>query len=140
MTTDLYNTFSSFAESETAQAYDFNILCAKKFAEITRISLQTILSLGLHLDQDLRHKYYDENGITFTKEQKLSIHNLVNYFNCTNRWADTYLYNGAYVYITCPDSDATYSTIHIDLDELKFLQALNDDGVYIPATSWIDPI
>jgi hypothetical protein len=132
----LYNTFPTFAESETAQAYDFNRFCAKKFSEITGIDLDIILELDLHLDSTLRHQYYADNGITFTPEQKLSIHNLVNYFNCTNRWANTYLYNDAYVYLVCPDSDVAYSTIDLSLDEVKSLKALNDDGVYIPATDW----
>lgn len=134
----LHNTFPTFAESETAQAYDFNFLCAKRFAEITVIDIDIILDLGLHLDQDLRHQYYADNGITFTPEQKLSVHNLVNYFNCTNRWANIFLYNDAYVYIVCPDSDAVHNTINIeDTTELK---ALNDDGVYIPATDWSEVI
>lgn len=130
----LHNTFSTFAESEAAQAYDFNLLCAKKFAEITGIDLDIILGLGLHLDSTLRHQYYANNGITFTDAQKLSIHNLVNYFNCTNRWANISLYNNSYVYLACPDSDAVYNTI--DIEDTTELKALNDDGVYIPATDW----
>jgi hypothetical protein len=130
----LHNTFSTFAESEIAQSYDFNILCAKRFAGITGIDLETIVTLGLHLDQELRHKYYADNGITFTDEQKLLIHNLVNYFNHTNRWANTYLYNDVFVYIVCPDSDMIYNTI--DIPDITGLKALNDDGVYIPATDW----
>ena len=128
----IYNTFPTFSEAETAQAYDFNRHCAKKFSEITGIDLDIILDLGLHLDQKIRHQYYADNGITFASEQKTSIHNL----NCTNRWANISLYNDAYVYISCPDSDVIYSTIDLSLDEVKFLKALNDDGVYIPATDW----
>lgn len=131
-----YNTFPTFSEAETAQAYDFNRHCAKKFSEATGIDIDIILNLDLHLDQKIRHQYYVDNGITFTSEQKTAIHNLVNYFNCTNRWANISLYNDAYLYIVCHDSDVVYSTIDLSLDEVKSLKALNDDGVYIPATDW----
>lgn len=131
-----YNTFSTFSEAEVAQNYDFNHFCAKKFSEATNIDLDIILNLNLHLDQKIRHQYYSDNGITFTSKQKTAIHHLVNYFNCTNRWANISLYNDAYVYIVCPDSDVIYSTIDLSLDEVKSLKALNDDGVYIPATDW----
>lgn len=129
-----YNTFPTFYEAEIAQAYDFNRYCAKKFSEVTGIDLDIILDLGLHLSQNLRHQYYSDNGITFTDDQKVSIHNLVNYFNCTNRWANISLYNETYVYLVCPDSDVVYNTI--DVPNTADLKALNDDGVYIPATDW----
>ena len=131
-----YNTFATFSESETAQDYDFNRHCARRFSDITGIDLDIILDLGLHLDQELRHQYYADNGITFTDEQKVSIHDLVNYFNGTNRWADISLYNDAYIYIVCPNSDAVHSTVDLSSDEIKSLKPLNDDGVYIPATDW----
>ena len=126
----LYNTFDTFNEAEIAQSYDFNYFCAKKFAEITTIDLNIILEFNLHLDQNLRHQYYIDNNITFTPEQKFLIHNLVNYFYCTNRWSDIFLYNDSYIYSVCPDSDVVYNTI--DIEDITGFTALNDDGVYIP--------
>lgn len=131
-----YNTFTTFEESNTAQAYDFNRYCAKKFSDATGIDLDIILNLGLHLDTTLRHQYYDENGITFTDTQKDCIHGLANNLYSSNRWANISLYNDMYIYVACPESDAVHSTIELSLEETKSLQSLNDDGVYIPATDW----
>lgn len=128
------NSFDTFAEAKAAQDYDFNLFCAKKFAALIKIDLQTILDLGLHLEQHLRHEYYEANGIDFTEEENTAIHDLVNNLNGTDRWANIFLYQNKYIYLSCPDSDKTYNTIeNINNAELK---ALNDDGVYIPATDW----
>jgi len=132
----LYNIFNTFEEASSAQEYDFNLFKAKKFAEKTGIDLDIILDLGLHLDQELRHQYYVDHAIIFTDEQKASIHDLINYFNCTNRWANISLHNDAYIYIVCPDSDVVRPTIELSLEQIKSLKSLNDDGVYIPATDW----
>ena len=130
----LKNCFDTFAEAKTAQEYDFNLFCAKKFAEVIPIDLQTIISLELHLDQALRHEYYVTNNITFTDKQKIAVHNLVNNLNGTDRWANIFLYEDKYIYTPCPASDRTYQTIEV-IDSVE-ASALNDDGVYIPATDW----
>lgn len=130
----LYNKFNTFAEAKTAQEYDFNLFCAKKFAEVIPVDLQIILALNLHLDQYLRHEYYKEHNIEFTESEKMAIHDLVNNLNGTDRWANIFLYENKYIYTPCPVSDITYQTIEV-IDSVE-ANTLNDDGVYIPATDW----
>lgn len=130
----IYNYFNTFENAKAAQKHDFNLFCARSFAELIKVDLQTILALGLHLDQNLRHEYYKANNIEFTDEQKAAIHDLVNNMNGTDRWANIYQYQDKYIYSPYPDSDRVYDIIeNINNADLK---ALNDDGVYIPATDW----
>lgn len=128
------NCFDTFEEAKNAQEHDFNLFCAKSFAELIKVDLQTILALGLHLDQNLRHEYYKANNIQFTEEEKLAIHDLVNSLNGTDRYANIFLYQDKYIYSPYPDSDRTYNAIEIINN--TDLKALNDDGVYIPVTDW----
>lgn len=127
----LYNIFDTFKEANSAQEYDFNIFKAKKFAEKTGIDVNIILSLSLHLDQNLRHSYYQQNGIEFSDDKKAELHDLVNYFFVTNRFSNIYSYGSQYVYAPLADSDQTYNQIDLSLDEQQNLIFLTDNGEFL---------
>ena len=130
-----YNIFTTFLEAKESQEYDHLFQKSFGLATASGIDLALIRELNLHIKNEQGElpldQYIADNAIVIEHPEIYQLSK--KHWEITTAWAIIYKYGENFIYRK-DHSDRNYNTIeNVNNADLK---ALNDDGVYIPATDW----